>query len=118
MIAVLALVVAANAGAQSAKWDQAAVTAAAADFDTAVSGLHDAVRQNQEASLAPGRSDTYQILQDLRQIEWLAQTLHADLSKGAGMEATAPTYYEILETRDYAKVDAMYVDISDFVRPK
>ena len=117
-VAALVFALAPSANAQTAKWDQAAVTAAAAEFDTAVSGLHDAVRQSQEASLAPGRADTYQILQDLRQIEWLAQTLHADLSKGATMQATAPTFYEMLETRDYAKADAAFVDVGDFVRPK
>jgi hypothetical protein len=114
----LALVVAQSATAQTAKWDQAAVTAAAAEFETAVSGLRDSVRQSQEASLAPNRSKTYQILQDLRQIEWLAQNLHADLVKGETMEATTPEFFEILENRDYAKADAMFVDISAFVAPK
>lgn len=117
-VAALALVVALGAHAQTAKWDQAAVTAAADEFEKAVSGLRDAVRQSQQASLAPNRAKTYQILQDLRQIEWLAQTLHADLAKGETMEATTPGFYEILENRDYAKADAMFVDISDFVAPK
>jgi hypothetical protein len=117
-VAALALVVALGANAQTAKWDQAAVTAAAAEFEKAVSGLRDAVRQSQQATLAPNRAQTYQILQDLRQIEWLAQSLHADLAKGETMEATTPAFFEILERRDYARVDAMYVDIGDFVKPK
>lgn len=117
-VAALALLVALGANAQTAKWDQAAVTAAAADFEKSVSGLRNAVRQNQQATLAPNRAGTYLILQDLRQMEWLAQTLHADLVKGESMESTTPTLYEILEERDYALVDAMFVDISDFVKPK
>lgn len=117
-VAVLALTVAHGADAQTAKWDQKAVTAAAAEFETAVTGLRNAIRMNQEATLAPDRGDTYQILQDLRQIEWLAENLVADLAGGASMEATKPAFYEMLETRDYAKVDGMYVDISDFVKPK
>jgi len=117
-VAVLALVLALSAHAQTAKWDQAAATAAAAELEKAVSALRDAVRQNQQATLAPNRADVYKILQDLRQLEWLAQSLHADLVKGETMEATTPGFYEILESRDYARADAVFVDISASVRPK
>jgi len=117
-VAALALVVALGAQAQTAKWNQEAVTAAAAEFETAVSGLRDAVRQSTAWNLSPDKSKLYQISQDLRQIEWLAGNLHADLSKGDGLEATTPEYLDLLERREYAKADAMFVDISAQIKPK
>jgi hypothetical protein len=117
-VAMLALVMALGARAQTAKWDQAAATAAAAEFEAAVSGLRDAVRKSSAWTTSPNRSKLYQITQDLRQIEWLAQSLHADLVKGDGREETTPEFFEIQERREYAKADAMFVDISDFIRPK
>jgi hypothetical protein len=117
-VAALALFVAPGARAQTAKWDQAAVTAAAAEFEAAVTGLRDAVRQSTAFNLSPNKAPLYQISQDLRQIEWLAQNLHADLVKGEGLEATTPAFNEMQETRGYAKADAMFVDINDFIKPK
>jgi hypothetical protein len=117
-VAAFALVVALGAQAQTAKWDQAAVTAAAAEYEAAVSDLRQSVRQSTASTLSPNKSKIYQIMQDLRQIEWLAQSLHGDLVKGAGLEETTPDYNEILENRDYAKADAIFVDITDFIRPK
>lgn len=117
-VAAFALVIALGAQAQTAKWDQAAVTAAAADYEAAVSGLRDAVRKSTAWTTSANKSRLYQISQDLRKIEWLAQSLHGDLVKGDGLEATTPEYNEILENREYAKSDAMFVDISDFIKPK
>jgi hypothetical protein len=118
VVAALALLVAAGAHAQTAKWDQAAVTAAAAEYETAVSGLRDAVRESRAWTMTPNKSKLYQISQDLRQIEWLAQSLHADLAKGEGLEATTPVFNQIQSNREYAKADAAFVDISDFIKPK
>ena len=117
-VAAFALVVALGAQAQTAKWDQAAVTAAAAEYEAAVSDLRQSVRQSTASTLSPNKSKIYQIMQDLRQIEWLAQSLHADLVKGEGLEETTPDFNEILENRGYAKADAIFVDITDFIRPK
>jgi LmbE family N-acetylglucosaminyl deacetylase len=117
-VAAFALVIALGAQAQTAKWDQAAVTAAAAEYEAAVSDLRQSVRQSNYNTLSPNKSKIYQIMQDLRQIEWLAQSLHADLVKGQGLEETTPDYLEILENRGYAKADAIFVDITDFIRPK
>ena len=117
-VAAFALVVALGAQAQTAKWDQAAVTAAAAEYEKAVTGLRDAIRQSTAWTMTPDRSKLYKISQDLRQIEWLAQSLHGDLAKGEGLEATTPIYNQMLENREYAKADAMFVDITDFIRPK
>ncbi len=117
-VAAFALTIALGAHAQTAKWDQAAVTAAAAEYEAAVSDLRQSVRQSNANSLTPNKSKVYQIMQDLRQIEWLAQSLHGDLKKGEGLEATTPIYKEILENREYAKADAIFVDITDFIRPK
>ncbi len=116
--AALFLVISLGAHAQTAKWDQTAVTAAAAEFESAVSGLRDAVRQSNAWSVTPNRAKLYQISQDLRKIEWLAQSLHGDLKKGEGLEATTPVYEEILENREYAKADAAFVDINEFLKPK
>ena len=77
VVAALALFVAPGARAQTAKWDQAAVTAAAAEYETAVSGLRDAVRNSQAWTMTPNRAKLYEISQDLRQIEWLARTFTA-----------------------------------------
>ncbi len=118
VVAALALSIAADARAQTAKWDQAAATAAAKEYETAVSGLRDAVRQSSAWTMTPNKSKLYQISQDLRQIEWLAQSLHADLAKGEGLESTTPIFNQIQENREYAKADAMFVDINDFIKPK
>lgn len=117
-VAAFAVVVALGANAQTEKWDQAKVTAAAAEFEGAVSGLRDAVRQSTAWTMSPDKSKLYQIAQDLRQIEWLAQSLHADLKKGDGLEATTPAFLEMVETREYAKADAAFVDINAQIKPK
>jgi type II secretory pathway pseudopilin PulG len=118
VVAALALSIAPDARAQTAKWDQAAVTAAAKEYETAVTGLRDAVRQSSAWTMTPNKSKLYQISQDLRQIEWLAQSLSADLAKGEGLESTTPIFNQIQENREYAKADAMFVDINDFIKPK
>ena len=117
-VAALTLFGALPALAQTAKWDQAAVTAAAKEYESAVSGLRDAVRQSQAWTVTASRPKLYQIQQDLRQIEWLAQSLHADLAKGEGLEATTPIYNQIEQNRQYANADAAFVDINDFIKPK
>jgi hypothetical protein len=38
--------------------------------------------------------------------------------KGEGLEATTPIYNQIQENREYAKADAAFVDINDFIKPK
>ncbi len=118
VVAAFALVVALGAQAQTAKWDQAAVTAAAAEFETAVSGLRDALRQGIARDMTPSKSRVYRVMQDLRQIEWLAQSLHGDLVKGEGLEATTPIYNQIQENRVYAKSDAMFIEITAPIKPK
>ena len=117
-VAALTLLGAPTVRAQTAKWDQAAVTAAAKEYSDAVSGLRDAVRQSNAWNITPNRPKLYQIQQDLRQIEWLAQSLYGDLSKGADMQATTPIWNQIQQNREYAKADAMFVDITDFIKPK
>jgi hypothetical protein len=118
VVAALALALAPDARAQTAKWNQVAVTSAAKEYETAVTGLRDAIRQSSAWTTTPNKSKLYQISQDLRQIEWLAQSLHADLVKGEGLESTTPIFNQIQENREYAKADAMFVDINDFIKPK
>ena len=107
-----------SARAQTASWNQDAVTAAAGELESAVSGLRDAVRKSSTWTTSPDQSELYEISQGLRQIEWLATNLHADLKQGEGLEATLPVFREILETRDYTRAEATFVDISASIRPK
>jgi hypothetical protein len=117
-VAVIALPPFFAARAQTARWNQAAVTAAAGELESAVSGLRDAVRKSTTWTTSPDKAELYEISQDLRQIEWLSTNLHADLKQGEGLEATLPVFNEILEARDYARADAAFVDISASIRPK
>ena len=117
VVAVIALPSVA-ARAQSARWNQVAVTAAAGELESAVSGLRDAVRKSKTWTTSPDQGELYQISESLRQIEWLSTNLHADLKQGEGLEATLPIYYEMLETREYARAEAAFVDISASIRPK
>jgi hypothetical protein len=106
------------ARAQTASWNQAAVTAAAGELEAAVTGLRDAVRKSSTWTTSPDKSELYEISESLRQIEWLATNLHADLKQGEGLAATLPVYKEMLETRDYARAEAEFVDISASIRPR
>jgi hypothetical protein len=49
---------------------------------------------------------------------WLATNLHADLKQGEELEATLPVYNQMLETREYARAEAEFVDISASIRPR
>lgn len=106
------------ARAQTAKWNQEAVTTAAGQLEAAVAGLRDAVRKSTTWTTSPDQSELYEISQGLRQIEWLSTNLHADLKQGEGLAATRPIFFEILETRDYTRAEAAFVDISASIRPK
>jgi hypothetical protein len=106
------------ARAQTASWNQEAVTAAAGELESAVSGLRDAVRKSKTWTTSPDQAELYEISQGLRQIEWLATNLHADLKQGEGLNATLPVFNEILETREYTRAEAAFVDISASIRPK
>ena len=116
--AALLFVFAPGAQAQTAKWDQAGVTAAAAELESAVSGLRDAVRKSNAWTMTANRSNLYSITQDLRQIEWLTTSLHADLVSGEGLEATTPVYEQILQRREYVRADSAFLDLNEFVKPK
>jgi cysteinyl-tRNA synthetase len=117
-VAALTIMVALGARAQTAKWDQEAVTTAAGQLEAAVSGLRDAVRKSNTWTSSPDKSELYEISESLRQIEWLATNLHADLKQGEELEATLPVYNQMLETREYARAEAEFVDISDSIRPR
>jgi hypothetical protein len=117
-VASLALVIAFAARAQTASWNQAAVTAAAGELESAVSGLRDAVRKSTTWKTSPDKAELYEISEGLRQIEWLSTNLHADLKEGEGLEATLPVFSEMLETRSYTRAEAKFVDISASIRPK
>jgi hypothetical protein len=106
------------ARAQTASWNQEAVTAAAGELEAAVSGLRDAVRKSETWTTSPDKAELYEISQGLRQIEWLATNLHADLKQGEGLDATLPIFSEMLEARAYTRAEAKFVDISASIRPR
>lgn len=121
-LAVLALVpllgFAAAVGAQTQKWDQAAVTAAASKLPPAIDGLREIIRGGPALQIQSKRRIIYQILDNLRLMEFSSQTLAAELKKGAGMEETVHTYNRLQQIRRDTEVLAQKVDISAVTRPK
>ena len=57
-------------------------------------------------------------MDNLRQMEFTAQTLKVELGKGAGMEETLPTYNRLQQLRRETEVLAQKVDITAVTRPK
>jgi hypothetical protein len=115
----LTLALAQPGAAQTQKWDQAAATQIAGDLETAVSGLRDIVRASPQLQVpSSNRTYIYQILDDLRQMEFMSQSLHSRLSAGEGLEETTPTYNKLQQTRRDTEVLAQKVDISTITKPK
>jgi len=104
--------------AQTQKWDQLMVTEAATKLAASVAGLRDIIRGGGTTQTPTNRRIVYQIMDNLRQLEFTAQTLKIELSKGAGMEETQPTYNRLQQLRRDTEVLAQKVDISAIVRPK
>jgi len=69
--------------------------------------------------MAPNKAPLYQVLQDLRQIEWLGAELARRPVEGRGTRSRRPRlYFQMVETRGYAKRMRMFVDIVASVKPK
>ena len=121
-IAALALVqtvgLARGAMAQTQPWNQEVVTATAGELEDAVSGLRDVVRGSPNLDIPAKKAVVGQILDNPRQLEASASSLHASLKKGAGMEQTLPTYMRLQQLRRDTAVLAQRVDISAITQPK
>ena len=116
---VFVLGVAPVAGAQTAKWDQKAVTDIAVNLEQAISGLRDIVRASPQLQLPSSRrSYIFEILDNLRQMEFLSGSLKARLIQGEGLEETTPTYNKLQQIRRDTEVIAQKVDISAITKPK
>lgn len=100
------------------KWDQLAVTEAANKLPGAIGGLRDLVKSGPALQNQLNRRVVYQILDNLRQMEFTSQTLKVELGKGAGMEETLPTYNRLQQLRRETEVLSQRVDITAVVRPK
>jgi hypothetical protein len=112
-----ALGVAAHAVAITA-WDQAKVTEIAGQLEDAVGGLKDAIRQSPVWSHPGQRTTLFQIQDNLRWIESEASHLHAELSKGKGMEETLNSFRRIHSLRRETEVLAKRTEVSELTRPK
>lgn len=122
ILAALALVqilsFAPSASAQTQKWDQAVATEAADKLVGAISGLRDILMTSPQLTMPSTRRVMYEIMDNLRQMEFLTQSLSARLKKGEGMEETLPTYNKLQQMRRDTQVLAQKVDISAITRPK
>jgi hypothetical protein len=115
----LTLALAQPGAAQTQKWDQAAVTQIAADLEKAITGLRDIVRASPQLQVPSSRrSYIYEILDNLRQMEFMSQTLAVRLKNGEGLEETTPTYNKLQQIRRDTEVIAQKVDISAITQPK
>lgn len=115
----LCLSLAHGAAAQTQKWDQATVTDLADQLEKAISGLRDIVRGSAQTQVPSSRrSYIYEILDNLRQLEFLSGSLHARLKSGEGLDETTPTYNKLQQIRRDTEVIAQKVDITDITRPK
>ena len=108
-----------GAAAQTQKWDQAVVTDLSDQLEKAISGLRDTVRSSTQTQVPSSRrSYIYEILDNLRQLEFLSGSLHARLKSGEGLEETTPTYNKLQQIRRDTEVIAQKVDITEVTRPK
>ena len=105
--------------AQTQNWDQATVTQIATDLEQSISGLRDIVRGSpQLQNPSSRRTYIYQILDNLRQMEFMSGSLKARLKDGEGLEETTPTYNKLQQVRRDTEVIAQKVDISAITKPK
>ena len=115
----LTLALAQPGAAQTQKWDQPAATAISGDLEQAISGLRDVVRGSPQLQVPSSRRTyIYEILDNLRQMEFLSGSLKARLIQGEGLEETTPTYNKLQQIRRDTEVIAQKVDISAITKPK
>jgi len=104
--------------AQSEIWNQEKVAALAGELESAVSGLRDAVRKSPMWQNPQQKQTLYRIADKLRLIESEAASLHAQLTRGAGMQESLPNYERLQRLRRDAQVLAKKTDVSAVTQPK
>lgn len=121
-IGALALVqtfgLARGAAAQTQPWNQEVMTATAGELEDTISGLRDVVRGSPNLDIPAKKAVVKQIVDNLRQMEASASSLHASLKRGAAMEETLPTYMRLQQLRRDTAVLAERVDITAVTAPK
>jgi hypothetical protein len=91
-LTALALFAAGTAAAQTAKWDQAKVTALAGDLANSVSNLQNQLQNNAQAGDPFMEETVWQVGDSLGLLEFEATRLQALLQSGKGMKQTLPAY--------------------------
>ena len=91
-LTALALFAAGPAAAQTAKWDQAKVTALASDLANSVSNLQNQLQNNAQAGDPFMEETVWQVGDSLGLLEFEAIRLQALLQSGKGMKQTLPAY--------------------------
>jgi len=114
----LTFALAQTGAAQTQQWDQAAVTESAGKLRAAIDGLRDVLMSSPQIENPATRKYMFQIMDNLRQMEFSSQTLHSYLKKGSGMEETLPTYNRLQQLRRETEVLSRRVDITAVTQPK
>jgi hypothetical protein len=83
-----------------------------------IDGLRDILRTSPQLTAISTRRYMFEIMDNLRQMEFLSQSLSSRLKGGEGMEETLPTYNKLQQIRRDTQVLAQKVDISAITRPK
>jgi hypothetical protein len=112
-VAAALVIGATSVQAQTAKWDQAKVSAIADQLAASVADLRDQVRKQPPVDSPPQRKARYQVLQDLKMIESTSKQLAADLRGGEGREETQPAYDRLQMLRRDAAEHARSSDIRE-----
>ena len=110
-VSALALaLLAASAAAELAPWDQARVTALAAQLVPAASELYDAFyKQPPPPSTPRSRRDYERLKREIRHIRTQARGLAADLERGEGREQTLAPYQSLMTSVRWARERARSV---------
>src|SRR5262245_39229948 len=116
LAAVCAL--AGSASAQSAKWDQAKVTAISGDLVNAVANLQNNLQNSAQAGDPMMEELVYQVGDSLGLIEFEAMRLNALLKSGKGMKATLPAYKRLQQLHRECVDEAQgQMQVSTFIAP-
>jgi len=94
------------AAAERAAWDQARVTAIAADLSSATDNLYDAFYKLPPPSVAQQGKFYYSIKQKLRVLKNETRHLANELKQGGTLDSTLPTYQNIQQLRRSVQDDA------------
>jgi hypothetical protein len=110
------------AGAEAARaalaaWDQAKVSALAAQLQTATRELYDTFYRQPKVGAGQAKP-YYRLKQSVRRLRSEAKALASALEKGAGQEETLPMYEHLMQTVRSARDDAQQVFTTRDVQEK